>query len=482
VVTPLTDKCFMALSTAMTDCAVPVLQGPFGAGKRSTVAALTSELGLEAVSLDCRQIRGPDNLFAVMRAVLGVGLWLNVTHFEELDASMTSVFLTVLSAVQSALRRNVDKVYLAGDLVDVSQAPGSRPRICLLLNRDSHWNNGLFLPASVRLQFRPLNFQGPSRRAILTVILSSYNFASVNRLSVRLNAMCDYIHSHKLIAERVLLRVVLESIRIIGERNDHTPAALPLQVTAIAKQLFVRIPGHLQDRVSEFDLRFVCNLFLEVVYTGTSGGDHDLVGFRNIPPVSSYADILHNHLVHSASSSVIVVGPAAVGKSTLIRNALRRTATDHNSEIDRLELKKYGKKPSVPLVRMEVHPRVVNPFVMADFSPREGGARLRAVCPQALHLAAEAVVEAFVSDVDPLGLQQLVHMDTQSSLQLTTLLNRATYSAQRHSRNIKFVWECPELSNLDPAVACSVPILCVREKAFSVLDVIEAHAERLSTR
>eukprot|EP01034_Spumella_vulgaris_P021646 gene21646-27686_t len=480
VITPLTDKCFMALSTAMAECAVSVLQGPVGVGKRSTMAALTYELGLEAVALDCRQIRGPDNLYEVLRAVLGMGLWLNVNHFDQLTAGMTSVFLTVLSAVQTALRGNVDKMFLAGDLIDITQVPGSKPRVCIILNRDSHWNNGLFLPASVRLQFRPINFQGPSRRAILTVILSSYNFASVSRLALRLDGLCGYIQTHKLVGDAVVLRVILESIRIVGERNDHTPAALPLQVTAIAKQLFLRIPGHLQDRVTEFDLRFICNLFLEVVFTGSSGGDHDLTTFRNVPPCTSYADILHSHLLHSVSPSLIIVGPPAVGKSQLIRSTLRKTADEHNAEIDRIELKKYGKKPAAPLVRMEVVDRVLNPFVMADFTPSEGSQRARTVCPQALSLAAEGVIEGFVSAVDPLGPQQLVHIDTQSSLQLSVLMSRAVYSAQRHSRSIKFVWECPELSNLDPAMVCSAPILFVRDKNFTVQDVIEAHAERLS--
>jgi len=82
-ITPLAEKCMVALAMAFQNREVGFVAGSIGAGKRGFISELCFELGCENFSCDCATIRDVDRMEGYLFAAVGCGLFLSFLHIEH---------------------------------------------------------------------------------------------------------------------------------------------------------------------------------------------------------------------------------------------------------------------------------------------------------------------------------------------------------------------------------------------------------------
>jgi GTPase SAR1 family protein len=492
VVTPLTDRFYLAVQNVVQSGGLCCIDGD-GLGKHQLTAALATELGYDVVPIDCSAASTVTTLTGVVRAHLGTGFWGCYTNISRMPAEFLGTFLTVMSAVHVALANQEPVLFLAKQRVDIVDRAVAKPRFCLFL--DSLTVNGeCMLPPSVRRQFRIVSYTSPERNVVFSVLLAANNFASVAATTLRLAALCDYIAHYGLCPEHEFLRFVYRAIPLAKLNYVHATATPTTQLVLFTKLLISLLPSPYLDAVTEDDLRYICNLFLEVIYSDNQDGKD----FKPRYSLSDSASTLYK-LVRKKEgvSSVIVVGAAAVGKSTLIREIASNAVSDHNTDIDQqaqLQAAGLGNKqqqtaatgppsaPARPPERMTLYSRVLNIYALASVASRQASDEpVRCQLIAAQPHTAEGILESILRTLDP-ELSHVVHLDTASSLQVATLLPIATRFAKYFGLSVCFVWECTELHQLDPATVMEVPIVTIKAQIYDTEAVIAYQLNSLSTR
>jgi hypothetical protein len=486
VITPLTDRFYLAVQNVIHAGGLCCVTGD-GLGKQHLVASLAQELGFDVVPIDCRAVNTVDALTRVVRANLGSGFWANYRNVSEIEPGFLGVFLTVFSAVHLALANQEPVMYIAGQRVDIVDRVLARPKICMFfksLALDGH--GGCIFPPSVRRQFRVICYTPPDRNTVLSILLSTNNFVDVAATATRLEALCDYVIQYKLCPAKIFMKFVYKSIPLAKMNYLHSTASPSMQLGLFTKLLISRLPLCFQDAIREEDLRYICNMFLEVIYNR----ENDEKDFRPTYSLAESANSLYKHIRGESSLSVIVVGPAAVGKSTLIKEIAGNAISDHNSELDQAAEAADRAGPAQgtvapahaprPSLRMKWHEHMLNIHAMTHL---RSGFATNGDRDDPLHVqrAAGATLEQVVRRLDT-EQRLVVHLDTHSSLQLASLLPHAMHLARYYSRPVKFVWECSELCHLDPPTVMSVPIVAIKSHIYDADDVISYQLNLMSAR
>jgi hypothetical protein len=84
LVTPLTDRCYVALMNSFRDSAVPLLHGNSGTGKKTCVTELAYQLGVDVFERDCGAVDNFDSIYNPIQAAVGCGMWLLLSNSNKL--------------------------------------------------------------------------------------------------------------------------------------------------------------------------------------------------------------------------------------------------------------------------------------------------------------------------------------------------------------------------------------------------------------
>jgi hypothetical protein len=497
VITPLTDRFFVAINNAINFSSIPVVVGPEGQGKRHIVAALAKELGYEVFNVDCATFPNIQGFYRTLRAHLAAGFWCNYCNINATQPEIRAVCLSILSATCVALLEKAPYLLLSGQKLEIIQNSAVYPRFALFCNANS-LQEQIYFPPSVRQQFRLLSFAEPDRKAILTVVLTANRFAFVPRLVIQLEGLFEYLLQYNLCPESILLKLAVKCIYNARLHPEHAVQNAATQIGLIVKLIVGSIPWNLQDKLTEEDLRYICNLFMETIYTP----EQDLKSFKKISSSTDCAQILYDHIRYQSVQSVIVVGSQSTGKTTLIKEITGNAINDHNlhvmhrrSTLQTAVGHSVGNNANtssnsvdIPGQRkLALYSRMLNVFTMADYSPPTKNseffnADLAPSSHAPLTIAAQEVLHEVLRGVDALGDTQVIHFDTHDSLQLAHLLSHAEFLASYYARPVRFVWECVELLHADPAMVSKVPMVRLNNRIFDVEDVLSYQLKLISVK
>jgi dynein heavy chain len=105
VLTPLTDRCFLALTTALRLHLGAALVGPAATGKGSTVRELARALGTPCVTFNCSAEFGASAVARALRGVAQSGAWAVLQEANCLSPSTLSALAQMLKQVLDAVAR-----------------------------------------------------------------------------------------------------------------------------------------------------------------------------------------------------------------------------------------------------------------------------------------------------------------------------------------------------------------------------------------
>lgn len=169
VQTPLTQKCYLSLTQALTMKYGGSPFGPAGTGKTETVKSLGAQLGRFVLVFCCDENFDFQSVGRIFFGICQVGAWGCFDEFNRLEEKMLSAVSSQIQSIQESLRDGKDLELLGKNLkLNLESA--------LFVTMNPGYAGRSNLPDNLKKLFRPIAMMKPDRDIICQVLLYSQGF------------------------------------------------------------------------------------------------------------------------------------------------------------------------------------------------------------------------------------------------------------------------------------------------------------------
>ncbi|KAM3726645.1 Cytoplasmic dynein 2 heavy chain [Dirofilaria immitis] len=455
--TPLTDKCYLTLTQAMSMGFGGNLYGPAGTGKTESVKALANLFGRQVLVFNCDE--GID-VYSMIRIFIGLvqcGAWGCFDEFNRLDQTVLSAVSMQIQVIQDAIMSRSEKCMLADREVPVDL----NSAIFITLNPVSKAYGGRQkLPDNLMQLFRPIVMSAPDNELIAETLLSAEGFCDAKKLSRKLVSIFSL--SKEMLSSqqhydwglRALKTVLCSCGNLLASRvdkNENQVVVDALTLNTISKLTFedskrfsILIDDIFSDvkkdtmKIEELlePLKFVAS---ELKITITD---------MQIKKIFELYDQMRQRM------GVILLGPSGSGKSTIWK-VLQKALT---------------------LINKPVKTYWINPKSMAkqkllgymDMRTREWSDGVLTVA--AREVVKDSSVLAWIicdGDIDPEWIEAL-----NSVLDDNRLLTMPSGERIQFGSNVNFIFETDNLSSASPATISRMGMVLVSEQDMDIQELI----------
>jgi len=235
VQTPLTSRCYLTLTQALSRGFGGSPFGPAGTGKTETVKSLGRMFGRNVVVFNCDESFDAVSVGRILAGVSTVGFWVCFDEFNRLSASSLSATSQKLSDLQNAVKNgtpSIDNFY--GGKIPIKIAEG----LGIFITTNPTYTGRREIPSNLKSLFRPCAMSRPDSLVIAEVLLMSYSFRSCHALGVKLVHMFDSLkrvtraHPHYDFG----LRSLKSAIIVAGFMRKNTVAAAWAEIQAKSQE------------------------------------------------------------------------------------------------------------------------------------------------------------------------------------------------------------------------------------------------------
>lgn len=176
VITPLTDRCYMALTQALTFKLGGSPAGPAGTGKTETVKDLAKSLALPCYVINCGEGLDYKAMGSIFSDLVQVGAWGCFDEFNRINIEVLSVVSAQLRAIQNAL--NYDKPTVdIGFGTEIAIHRTAEFATCgFFITMNPGYAGRTELPDNLKALFRPVTMIVPDLLQICQIMLFSEGF------------------------------------------------------------------------------------------------------------------------------------------------------------------------------------------------------------------------------------------------------------------------------------------------------------------
>ncbi|CAL8110973.1 unnamed protein product [Orchesella dallaii] len=183
VITPLTERCFMGLTTALSFHFGAFIYGTSNAGKKETTNELGRKLGMHMVNLSMSSCTDYEHLSRKLIGLVQTGSWGILSHIENCQPEIISFLNDRLSVIMKGKCQNVEKLVLSGFEVNLQQSCA----IFVLMRRDAKGNK--IDLSGLKSTLRPVALIQPDTKNILDVKLFIGGFDNSTSLAKKLETI-----------------------------------------------------------------------------------------------------------------------------------------------------------------------------------------------------------------------------------------------------------------------------------------------------
>jgi len=185
-VTPLTDRCYMTLTTALSLCRGGCPQGPAGTGKTETVKDLGKGLAMFVVVFNCSPVMDVNSCARNFSGLVQTGAWGCFDEFNRIVVEVLSVVALQVTCILDALKAKASMFMFEGFNIKLVPTVG----IFITMNPVGAGYTGRSrLPDNLSCLFRPVAMMTPDLQLIAEIMLQSEGFNSAQPLSKKITTI-----------------------------------------------------------------------------------------------------------------------------------------------------------------------------------------------------------------------------------------------------------------------------------------------------
>ena len=335
VQTPLTDRCFLTLTQALTMGLGGNPFGPAGTGKTESVKMLASLLGRFCLVFNCDEAFDFQAMGRIFRGLCQVGAWGCFDEFNRLEERILSAVSQQIWTIQTGLRDQKKEIRL------LDQPVALHPNVGIFVTMNLGYAGRSNLPDNLKQLFRSIAMIQPDWETIAQVMLFSQGFCSSEELAGKIVLLFSLCHdqlsaqAHYDFGLRALKSVVVSAGNLKRSEYEKNQQNELLSLSTSQEAEFERdvllrsVCDTVVPKLVAEDLPLLQSL-LSSVFTGASVKQIEALQLRamlkevcqahNLRPTDSFIEkALQLYQVQEIRHGVMLVGPSGSGKSSILR-------------------------------------------------------------------------------------------------------------------------------------------------------------------
>lgn len=321
VVTPLTERCWITITSALQMKLGAAPAGPAGTGKTESVKDLAKSLGRFCVVFNCSDQIDYITMEKLFRGVIKQGAWTCLDEFNRIDIEVLSVIAQQLLEMRLALltHKNEDEFFFCGARCKLNDTCG------VFITMNPGYAGRTELPENLKALFRPISMMIPDYTLIAQILLFSEGFLESKMLASKM------IKLYKLASEQLSQQkhydFGMRAVKSVLEMAGRLKRAHPNENESILLIKALRdanLPKFIKDDLPLFN-SLLTDLFPTIKVGDDDNQDlvktcEDYLGRQYLQSSAGFMQkIMQLNSTLNVRFGTMVVGNAMVGKSTLIR-------------------------------------------------------------------------------------------------------------------------------------------------------------------